>query len=347
MADPPPAPSSSPPIGPERVHALAERTAGAVADVLPLAGDASTRCFYRVRFVSGRSLVAMVLGAPFDPASHPQVLVGNFLESIGFPVPGLAAAFPEEGALLYEDMGETLLEDLARGRARPGQIERLYEEAVDLIALLQGPGTDRLPPDHPSARAALDRERFLFELGFFREHYVERLTGRALDPAESRDLESFFEALATDAERPPRVLCHRDYHARNLMVWQEKLRVIDFQDARLGPPAYDLASLLRDSYIVLPPEQVARLIDRFVERSAPARSGSPGVDRASFQERFDVVALQRNLKAIGTFGYQVAVLGRERYRESIEPTWSYVFDTLGRLPAYSGARALLARIAAR
>jgi len=119
-----------------------------------------------------------------------------------------------------------------------------------------------------------------------------------------------------------------------------RIRVVDFQDARLGPAAYDLASLLRDSYVVLPVRLREEMLDLFLERI--------GGDtlRSRFLESFDVVALQRNLKAIGTFAYQATVLGRNRYLDSVPATWEYVRDEISRLPAYRGAASLLERIAA-
>lgn len=309
--------------------------------------------------MDARSFIAMALDRAIDSDDHPQLATGCFLEAIGFPVPRLEAAFPESGLLFYEDLGDTLLQDLARDvygdapppptpdRASPSEraganaaeVDRLYLEAVRLILILQGSGTRTLPSDHPSARSALDRARLLFELEFFREHYVERLRGIRLDPAEARDLTALFEVLAAAAASPPHVLCHRDYHSRNLLIKEGRVRVVDFQDARLGPVTYDLVSLVRDSYVVVPEAVRSRLIAAFLEAcEAP-------MEEQRFRESFDTVALQRNLKAIGTFAYQSAVLGKDRYLPSIPTTWTYVFDELGRLPGFAGADSLLARLA--
>ena len=100
----------------------------------------------------------------------------------------------------------------------------------------------------------------------------------------------------------PRVLCHRDYHSRNLMWHDDTLYVIDFQDARMGPDTYDLVSLLRDSYVDLPDAAVDDLIDYFVALDPRQRPTAPS--DPEFRRRFDLMALQRNLKALGTFGYQ-------------------------------------------
>jgi len=310
-------------------------------------GDASLRRFFRVELMDGSTLVAMVYAEPLDPVTHPQLVLGSYFERIGFPVPRLRAAFPDKGLLLYEDLGDRLLEEIALGAftgeppaAGPGEVAAaLYREAARLIAFLQGPATRELPPDSPAAGAALDRDRFLFELGFFREHYIERFRGLRLAPPEQADLDGFFESLASRAAAPPWVLCHRDYHSRNLMLKDGNLRVTDFQDARLGPAAYDLASLLRDSYVALPTALRAAIL----EESIAGPCESPGL--RNVRETFDTVALQRNLKALGTFGFQVSSRGQDYYRPAIPRTWRYVFEGLESLPEYGGVKSLLERIA--
>ena len=109
----------------------------------------------------------------------------------------------------------------------------------------------------------------------------------------------------------------------------------------LGPVAYDLASLLRDSYVRLPGELRERLFSAFAGQS-PSLAG----DGAGFRERFDIVALQRNLKAIGTFAYQSRERGKHGYLTYIEPTWESAFDALERLPRWSDAAAILKAAAA-
>ena len=133
------------------------------------------------------------------------------------------------------------------------------------------------------------------------------------------------------------MLCHRDYHSRNLMLHDETLYVIDFQDARMGPDTYDLASLLRDSYVDLPDAAVDDLIDYFLALSRdPAHRLTD--DGATFRRRFDLMALQRNLKALGTFGYQTTTRGNPVYMQYMPRTLTYVKRTLGPTRASAGSR---------
>jgi hypothetical protein len=147
--------------------------------------------------------------------------------------------------------------------------------------------------------------------------------------AEATLLGQFWKIAAMLAQQP-RVLTHRDYHSRNLMLCQDRLRVIDFQDARLGPCQYDVASLLYDSYVVLPPDLREKLLTYYLEQKA-ARDGQ-ALDRESFVWVFDYMCLQRNLKALGTFAFQTTVKRSTRYLGAIPPTLSYIRANLARHP---------------
>jgi aminoglycoside/choline kinase family phosphotransferase len=132
------------------------------------------------------------------------------------------------------------------------------------------------------------------------------------------------------------VLCHRDYHSRNLMYHDERLYIIDFQDARMGPDTYDLVSLLRDSYVDLPEQTVGELMAYFL-----ALKGEPDQEEA-FRVRFDLMALQRNLKALGTFGYQTTARRNPVYIQYIPRTLRYVRDNLARHERFSRLHDVLA-----
>ena len=130
------------------------------------------------------------------------------------------------------------------------------------------------------------------------------------------------------------MLCHRDYHSRNLMLHRGRLHMIDFQDARLGPDTYDLVSLLRDSYVDITDLEVDELIAYFL-----ALKG--GQDEAEFRRRFDLMALQRNLKALGTFGYQTTTRRNPVYIQYIPRTLRYVKTNLEKYPRFARLRELL------
>jgi aminoglycoside/choline kinase family phosphotransferase len=133
------------------------------------------------------------------------------------------------------------------------------------------------------------------------------------------------------------VLCHRDYHSRNLMLSQGQLYLIDFQDARMGPDTYDLASLLRDSYVDLPEDFVAERLEEFRQRAVPGES------RDTFLRRFELMSIQRNLKALGTFGYMSTSRGTDVYLPYVPRTLANARRNLVRHPELSGLHRALAR----
>jgi N-acetylmuramate 1-kinase len=138
----------------------------------------------------------------------------------------------------------------------------------------------------------------------------------------------------------PRVLCHRDYHSRNLMLHDGSLYIIDFQDARMGPDTYDLVSLLRDSYVDITDRDLDELIAYFL--ALKTSDGDVGAGEDEFRRRFDLMALQRNLKALGTFGYQTLTRRNTVYIQYIPRTLRYVRTNLDKYPRFDRLRELLA-----
>ena len=315
-----------------------------------LAGDASTRVYYRLRPASGAvPLVLMDTGRPIDPSEDPFLKADELFSRLGLPVPRIVQVFPEEGRILLEDLGDVLLQ-FEVDRSSEEERERLYGRALEHLVLLHTDGTLALfnAPAHPAARQALDRERFLFELEFMLEHYGRALRRAALSEPQLAVLREWFEWLSAEAASFGRVLCHRDYHSRNLMLHGDELALLDFQDARWGPVTYDVASLLRDSYVSLAEPFVERMLEQFRGlllgrlQSVAERDGEPlgGLapllnDPLEWRRRFDLTCLQRNLKALGTFGYQTIVRGNDVYLRYIAPTSRHVRRNLLRFPEFA------------
>jgi aminoglycoside/choline kinase family phosphotransferase len=246
---------------------------------------------------------------------------------------------PERGVVVLEDLGSVSLQAHVAG-AGPAEWRRRYEEAVDLLIRLQQVGSAALEPSVPAYHYGLDGVRFRRELDYFEEHYVRGLLSEpsAVDAAELR--RSLHE-LADRAGRPgDRVLCHRDFHSRNLMLsprdsGDKQLVMIDFQDARLGPRTYDLASLLEDAYVEVPDELASAMKARFVA----ALPWQPAVD--SFEGDYALVAAQRTLKAVGTFAGQAVIKGNRSYLDFIPRALAHARRALARLPELSGLLQLL------
>jgi hypothetical protein len=303
--------------------AFLEKALGPRPRIVEIAGDASTRRFFRA--AAGKK-TAILIAHP-EPLTPSSALFSNHrvLESIGAPVPSILDSDPAYGLVLTEDLGDVTLQkhllNLAPGR-RGDEARRLYREACDLIVLLHERGARALRPGDFAAGCALDRERFLLELDHFHRHFV--IGHRKMSPpsADEAILRAFYTDLAEECDRLPRVYCHRDFQSRNLMVQRGRLRLIDFQDARMGPYTYDAAALLRDSSLDLDPKMVDEMIDRLCH----ALDLAPD----EFRRDFDLMALERNIKDLGTFGFMAGVRGRPEYLEYVPRTVGFVKRTLVR-----------------
>ena len=276
-----------------------------------LKGDASTRRFFRLRPPAGPSKIVMLYPEAIVWEGSPLAESYRHLERIGVPLAKIEAVLPEAGAILMADLGDLTLQQALRADPALDRT-RLYREAIDFIVLLQTRGTRELP-DSPARRTALDEARFLFELEHFYRHFILGYRRASPAPAEAAACTSFFGWLAASLDGVSRVLCHRDFQSRNLMVTAAGLQVIDYQDARLGPASYDLASLLRDSSLDLEEGFREEGIRYFLSRRAEL---APEEFRAEFERQ----ALQRNIKDLGTFGYQVSHVGNRGFEEYIPRT---------------------------
>ena len=331
---------------PERVTAYLERSGlGAEATtVLPLTGDASDRRYFRVLRRNGPSRVLALHVEPFDPDAQPFARVAQLLAAMPLPIPAILDRAGDLGILLLEDLGDITLQ-AHLGAAPAAEHSRLYRYAVSLIEALQRRGAELASPAYPPYGVAFDVDKLLWELEFFTKHYVEAYRGASISAPDRDALKGEWRRLAEELAGEPRVLCHRDYHSRNLMLHQGELYIIDFQDARLGPDTYDLVSLLRDSYVDLSEATVDELIAYFIALKRP-QGGDAIAHRAweqDFRRRFDVMALQRNLKALGTFGYQTSTRRNPVYIQYIPRTIRHVQTNLLRNPDRFGRlRGLLA-----
>jgi hypothetical protein len=330
---------------PDRVKTYLERS-GLGADVrrvLPLTGDASDRRYFRVMRRRGPSQVLALHVEPFDENTLPFCRVAQLLAAMPMPIPAILDRAGDLGILLLEDLGDVTLQ-AHLGAAPAAEHSRLYREAVGLVEVLQRRGQELTSPEYPPYGVAFDVDKLLWELEFFTKHYLEAYRGAAIRPADREALRQRWQLMAEELAAEPRVLCHRDYHSRNLMLHDGELYLIDFQDARLGPDTYDLVSLLRDSYVDLPEATVEDLIAYFIALKRP--QGDSAAHQAweeDFQRRFDLMALQRNLKALGTFGYQTSTRRNPVYIQYIPRTIRHVQKNLvANAERFAALRELLA-----
>lgn len=315
---------------------LAER----VIQVVPLTGDASDRRYFRVLLRDSAPQVLALHVGPIDAATLPFVRVADLMRALSLPVPAILGHDDALGIIAQQDLGDVTLQ-AHLGVASPADHAALYREAVELIAALQLRGAQHGSRDYPPYAVAFDVEKLTWELEFFVKHYLGAYRGLALSETRRDAFRHEWTMIVEELAAEPRVLCHRDYHSRNLMLHDGRLHIIDFQDARMGPDTYDLASLLRDSYVDMPATQVDELLAYF-QALTRGPAGTDAAAHGEFRRRFDVMALQRNLKALGTFGYQTTARGNTVYIQYMPRTLSYVRQALQHTPRFARLHALLA-----
>lgn len=299
-------------------------------EIEPASSDASFRRYFRVTF-DGQTRI--VMDAPPDKEdSAPYIKVaGAFLEA-GLNVPRILDRDLRLGFLLLTDLGPRVYLD-ALDQDAAGQ---LYGDAIDALVRLQRYGGGREPFLPPYDQALLLRE-----MALFRDWYLGRHLGLTLDAAQHRMLDGVYDFLVAAALEQPRVWVHRDYHSRNLMVTRtNNPGVLDFQDAVTGPVSYDLVSLLRDCYIAWPRAAVEHWVRLYLERAQAARLLG-GVQYHTLLRWFDLMGVQRHLKATGIFARLNYRDGKPGYLADVPRTLGYVLDVSGRYPELADLKRFL------
>jgi aminoglycoside/choline kinase family phosphotransferase len=291
--------AAAPMIPPDAAPAFLATCGWEGCDILPLAGDASFRRYFRV-VGPGRSAVLMDAPPPHEDP-RPFIAVARHLHRLGFAAPGIIADDPAHGLVLIEDFGDARMAEAIA--SRPEREIAIYEAAVDLLLELGqfAPAADLRP---------YDMAEYQREVGLFSEWYAPALS---LDIDVDGYRKAWEAALAPIAgHRSVTVL--RDYHAENIMLLDdgERLGLLDFQDALAGHPAYDLVSLLQDARRDVRPALEVAMIDRYRARAL--------FDDAAYA----LLGAQRNTKILGIFTRLWKRDGKPRYLGYQPRVWGYL-----------------------
>ncbi|MFN2530141.1 MAG: aminoglycoside phosphotransferase family protein [Pyrinomonadaceae bacterium] len=293
--------------------------------ILALTPDASTRKYFRISWKRG-SAVAAVYPEPFDPEFHPYLDVTTLFSEQTIPVPEVYAVDGAAGIIIQEDLGDRQL-CMVYETEPENECEEYKEQAIELIAKIQKATARAYDLRSIASKLAFDEAKLSWELDFFLEHYFRSFRKESPRHSEVAELKAELNDVAAELSAVPRVLCHRDFHAANLMVdCKGRLRIIDHQDARMGPASYDLVSFLLDRQPCSPSLAELRTY-RLHLLDARRRQGLESLDPDEFAKEFRLMTIQRELKAVGTFSYQTAVCGRSAaYEHFIQPTLEIVLQ---------------------
>ncbi|HLU05127.1 MAG TPA: phosphotransferase [Woeseiaceae bacterium] len=293
-----------------------------LATLAPASIDASFRRYFRVR-TRTESLIAMD-APPEREDCRPFIRVAGYLEQMNLNSPRIIRSAPEQGFLLLTDLGSRqYLQEL---KERPERVGELYGDALSVILRLQEQG-GRFQGDLPP----YDDKLLRFEMSLFRDWLCLRHLDLDLSAREELHWQSTVDFLAQSALSQPKVFVHRDFHSRNLMVTDENNPgILDFQDAVEGPFTYDLVSLLKDCYIRWPAEQVnSQAVDFY---AALADRGLAPTSQEQFMRSFELMGVQRQLKAAGIFARLNYRDGKPVYLEDVPRTLGYIVEIAPRHP---------------
>lgn len=296
------------------------RNGWAEAKVLPLAGDASFRRYFRV--VQGGRHAVLMDAPPPQEDPRPFIEVAQWLVQHGFSAPKVLAVDLDAGLVLIEDFGNNRMREAVD--ADPSIERPLYRDVTELLV--------RLSTKPAMAIAPYSLAEYQRELGIFIEWYCPAV-GLAPDAEDFAALWSRLLAPVLAAQASP-VTVLRDYHAENIMLiegrrGEERLGLLDFQDALAGHPAYDLVSMLQDARRTISPEIEAEMFAHYVARANPGDG---------FEAAYHLLGVQRNLKILGIFSRLWKRDGKPRYRAFQPRVWGYVERSLAH-PALAPAKA--------
>lgn len=289
-------------------------------DIEPLAADASIRRYYRIKSNQYKNCVLMVDdGSPEANLTRTEWLnIRSFLETQNILVPHLIAKHCDISSLIIEDFGNTTLQQSFQENQETGI--KLYNKTIPiLVRYLTMEKNNEL-----WTKRAFDEAKLYEELLFLYEQFLA--PEKIIDASELSIFQSEAQHLSRYLSNFSKFFTHRDFHSRNLMVVGDNLGVIDFQDARLGPPAYDLVSLFFDSYAPL--EQITRL--EFVKKTIGAIAKNRPDIAQTLEQTWQATLLQRQLKAIGSFGY-LTKNGKGNYLINLKPALKTLVDNCSQL----------------
>ena len=282
----------------------------------PASGDASFRRYFRLQR-GGESFIVMDAPPPQEDCL-PFIRVAGYLEAMQINAPRVLEADLDRGFLLLTDLGSTLYLDSLEADA--SRADKLYGDALSALAAMQARGAA-----YQSLLPAYDETLLRFELSLFHDWLCGTHLGMTFDEGEEAEWQALCDRLVRNALDQPQVFVHRDYHSRNLMVTSENNPgVLDFQDAVEGPVSYDLVSLLKDCYIKWPADRIAQWVGDYYGRLDEAMRTR--ITQRDFVRAFELMGVQRHLKAAGIFCRLNHRDGKPGYLQDIPRTLSYIVD---------------------
>lgn len=285
---------------------------GKVENISALAGDASSRKYYRITLQGGESVVMME--APDEKSVNLFMEMTEIVRWLWVDAPDIYSA--NGRFALLEDLGDTLLQDHVKD-APIEKLETEYKKVIDSLVIFQKRVHKMPNKTFACFNLRFDVEKLTFESDFTCEHFFKGYLKQKISADTLKTLQDEWGRINRILAEQMETLAHRDLHSRNIMVKGDRRVWIDYQDARMGRGQYDLASLIFDPYVDIPHDMALKLADYYYEETQKTKNAP--WDHETFIDIFELSGLQRIYKALGTYGYQTEKCGTDVYRPYIEP----------------------------
>lgn len=328
----------------EKIENIKFKKSGPIKSIKKIPGDASLRKYYRI--CTAENTFILMLRQPFleEGEDLPFLEIQRYLSQAKIDVPRVFESDPKQGYILLEDLGDVTLLHRLKTVSDMEVEEDLYRKVIRSLVHLHFEISPRKEPFSsiepiPAFKERFDFEKLMWEVDFTIQHFFESQMKRSIEPKDLKIIRDQMGDICSILEKEPQVFCHRDFHSRNIMVSGERLVFIDFQDARMGPAQYDLASLLKDSYYQLERAPIERLVQYYI-RTWEEVSGEK-IKEDHFFYIFDLMSIQRNFKAIGSFASFLNRRKNPTYLKYIGNTFENIRRVLLRYPQYKELREVL------
>lgn len=310
-----------------------------VKEVLKLTGDASTRRYYRIK-TNDNSYVSCLTEARESIESSDFLNVQKVLNLNNVRVPKIIDQNIKKGYMLQEDLGNLTFLSHISTKLSKEEIYNEYKKVLDTLIEIH-----KIPTNTQFNWGSLefDVEKYSFEMNFTKKYFLNKFLNVELEKEDEKVFDQDLLKLVTEISEMEKVLSHRDFHSRNIMVKDDEFIYIDFQDARQGIPQYDLVSLLEDCYFQLENSNIEKLKDYYYKNFIEKYS-SDQKDREKFDRLYDLMTIQRVFKAIGSFSYINETRGDVRYVKYIGFAFEKVRNKLKSYPEYIGLYNILMKV---
>jgi NDP-sugar pyrophosphorylase family protein/thiamine kinase-like enzyme len=281
-------------------------------DALLIGTGGSDRKYYREK--KNRKSVVSMHCVKEDKDYQRQIEYTRFFLKYNIPVPELIKVAPDKKTAVFEDLGDISLYSWLKCPRKQKQIENIYKQVIDILILIHAEASKHVSECPALQNRFFDYEHFRWETNYFIERFVRGIKNVQVKNLSALNKE--FHSLAIKADSFPKTVIHRDFQSQNIMVTKgDVLRIIDYQGARMGPPAYDVASILWDPYFRLRDGMRERLLDYYV-REMTNKSNNKFQEK-DFRQTLISCRLQRHMQALGAYGFLSAVKDKQYFLKHV------------------------------